>query len=349
MQENLFEMVNDNNKRIPGAVIEEVQAGNDKILTFDKPEPEITQEKAQTLNENIQLVPYEDQSRNLADDFHAETEEDLINHTRNLYQETVAGVVITYWNIGYSINTFYEKKYGSGELQRIADQTGVSLDSLHKACKFANRFSRQHIEELLNGPFAISWYQIANNLTVEPDNFVATYKESDSPKTFHNAIMYFKKSNARNNRPARDRDEENKTPDAGTFEGAREINEDNDRADSVESNIAESQYPDEREPESMHTADIEDAEEISPFENSEDFEVLNDKLEDAKTEIEAKNSLIQNQNAQIEELNARINDKDWIIEAMKGEVDGMKKRLEEGTSKTDMLQCLEEAQTLLAG
>ena len=46
---------------------------------------------------------------------------------------------------------------------------------------------------------------------------------------------------------------------------------------------------------------------------------------------------------------SRIKDKDWIIEAMKGEVDGMKKRLEEGTSKTDMLQCLEEMQTLLAG
>jgi len=350
MQENLFEMVNDSNEEIPGAVIEEAQAGmEDNILTFDKPEPEnVPPIKKEVINESTQMVPYENQSRNIADDFHAETEEDLINHTRNLYKETVAGVVITYWKIGYSINAFYEKKYGSGELQRIADQTGVSLDSLHKACKFANRFSREHIEELLNGPFAISWYQIANNLTVEPDNLVATYKESDSPKTFHNAIMYFKKSNARNNRPARDRDEENQTPDSVTLEGSSETNEDSDRADNVESNIAGSQYPDEREPEPMHTADIEDAEEIPPFDNSEEIEVLNDMLEDAKTEIQEKDKLIGVQNIQIEEMKKTIEDKDWILSSIKLEVERIKMELEGATLSDALQEAIDQMHTLLA-
>ena len=136
--------------------------------------------------------------------------------------------------------------------------------------------------------------------------------------------------NARNNRPT---SEENQTPDTGTLEGSNEPNEDSDRADSVESNIVGLQTSSEREPEPMHTADIENAEEIPPFDNSEEIEVLNDMLEDAKTEIEEKDKLIQNQNTQIEELRTRIKDKDWIIEAMKREVDGMKKRLEEGTNK----------------
>ena len=330
MQENLFEMVNDGNEEIPGAVIKEAQAGmGDGILTFDKPEPEnVPPIEKEVINESTQMVPYGNQITILEEELQPKTEDDLILITDKLYKAATSGIVITYYHIGNTIESFYQRSYGSGELKRIASRTGISLDTLHKAIRFAKKYSQEHLEVLLQGHFAISWNHIANNLSVAPDDLIETYKEAENPKTFHDAISNFKKLNARNNRPT---------------------NEDRDRADSVESNSEGPQTLSEREPEPIHTADMENAEEIPPFDNSEEIEVLNDMLEDAKIEIETKDSLIQNQNAQIEELNVRIKDKDWIIEAMKREVDGMKKRLEEGTSKTDMLQCLEEAQTLLAG
>ena len=330
MEENLAEMVNGGNEEIPGAVIKEAQAGmGDGILTFDKPEPEnVPPIEKEVINEKTQMVPYGNQITILEEELQPKTEDDLINITDKLYKAATSGLVITYYHIGNTIDSFYQKSYGSGELKRIASRTGISLDTLHKAIRFAKKYSQEHLEVLLQGHFAISWNHIANNLSVAPDDLIETYKETESPKTFHDAISNFKKLNARNNRPT---------------------NEDRDRADSVESNSEGPQTLSEREPEPIHTADMENAEEIPPFDNSEEIEVLNDMLEDAKIEIETKDSLIQNQNAQIEELNVRIKDKDWIIEAMKGEVDGMKKRLEEGTSKTDMLQCLEEMQTLLTG
>ena len=330
MEDNLFEMVNGGNEEIPGAVIKEAQAGmGDGILTFDKPEPDnIPPIEKEVINESTQMVPYGNQITILEEELQPKTEDELISITDKLYKAATSGLVITYYHIGNTIDSFYQKSYGSGELKRIASRTGISLDTLHKAIRFAKKYSQEHLEVLLQGHFAISWNHIANNLSVAPDDLIETYKEAENPKTFHDAISNFKKLNARNNRPT---------------------NEDRDRADSVESNSEGPQTLSEREPEPIHTADMENAEEIPPFDNSEEIEVLNDMLEDAKIEIETKDSLIQNQNAQIEELNVRIKDKDWIIEAMKGEVDGMKKRLEEGTSKTDMLQCLEEAQTLLAG
>ena len=330
MEENLAEMVNGGNEEIPGAVIKEAQAGmGDGILTFDKPEPEnVPPIEKEVINEKTQMVPYGNQITILEEELQPKTEDDLILITDKLYKAATSGLVITYYHIGNTIESFYQRSYGSGELKRIASRTGISLDTLHKAIRFAKKYSQEHLEVLLQGHFAISWNHIANNLSVAPDDLIETYKEAENPKTFHDAISNFKKLNARNNRPT---------------------NEDRDRADSVESNSEGPQTLSEREPEPIHTADMENAEEIPPFDNSEEIEVLNDMLEDAKIEIETKDSLIQNQNAQIEELNVRIKDKDWIIEAMKREVDGMKKRLEEGTSKTDMLQCLEEAQTLLAG
>ena len=348
MEENLAEMVNGGNEEIPGAVIKEAQAGmGDGILTFDKPEPEnVPPIEKEVINEKTQMVPYGNQITILEEELQPKTEDDLILITDKLYKAATSGLVITYYHIGNTIDSFYQKSYGSGELKRIASRTGISLDTLHKAIRFAKKYSQEHLEVLLQGHFTISWNHIANNLSVAPDDLIETYKEAENPKTFHDSIMNFKKLNARNNRPT---NEENQTPDASPLEGSNEPNEDRDRADSVESNSEGPQTLSEREPEPIHTADMENAEEIPPFDNSEEIEVLNDMLEDAKIEIETKDSLIQNQNAQIEELNVRIKDKDWIIEAMKREVDGMKKRLEEGTNKSDMLQCLEEMQTLLAG
>ena len=356
MQENLFEMVNDGNEEIPGAVIDEAPTGNDNILTFDKPEPDNAPIEKEVINESAQMIPYGNQITILEEELQPKTEDDLILITEKLYKAATSGLVITYYHIGNTIDSFYQKSYGSGELKRIAHRTGISLDTLHKAIKFAKKYSQEHLEVLLQGHFAISWNHIANNLSVAPDDLIETYKEAENPKTFHDSIRNFKNLNARNSRPARDRDEENQTPDAGTLEGSSETNEDSNRADSVESNIVGPQNPDEQEPEPMHTADIEDAEEIPPFENSEDFEVLNDRLQTAKAEIEEKDRLIQNQNAQIEEMSVHIKemkktieDRDWTISAVKIEVNRMKKELDDGTTQEVLQECIDEMQTLLAG
>ena len=344
MQENLFEMVN-GNEEIPGAVIKEAQAGmGDGILTFDKPEPEnVPPIEKEVINEKTQMVPYGNQITILEEELQPKTEDDLISITDKLYKAATSGLVITYYHIGNIIDSFYQKSYGSGELKRIAFRTGISLDTLHKAIRFAKKYSQEHLEVLLQGHFAISWNHIANNLSVAPDDLIETYKEAESPKTFHDAISNFKKLNARNSRSARDRDEETQTSDEGILEGSGgEITGENDSTENV---IEGSQHPDEREPEPVPTADIEE----TPFYNSEDIEDLNDMLENAKAEIQEKDKLLKEQSTRIEEMTKALEDKDWIIDSVKMHVDKIKTELEEGITKEELLNCLEEIEIQMSG
>ena len=356
MKDNLFEMVNDSNEEVLNTP-EHIQNINDVekderngVLVFEtetvKPETQ-TIEKTNERTSESALVTTPEYSDVMLLDYEPETEEELIDVTKALNARMNYWRIGTFWLIGHKINSYYQRKgnYGKGTLERISLDVGIGIDTLRKALKFARIYNEEQLKILLHGNFLLRWNHIAQNLTVDPENFVDVFKETTNPGEFHRKIIYCKKV----------LNGECETPGAainGT-EGSDPDESSDSQIDTEESmggDIQEgSQTSSEREPEPMHTADMENAEEIPPFDNSEEIEVLNDMLEDAKTEIEAKDNLIQNQNTQIEELSVRIKDKDWIIEAMKGEVDRMKKRLEEGTNKGDMLQCLEEMQTLLAG
>jgi hypothetical protein len=100
--------------------------------------------------------------------------------------------IVGYWEIGRTINSFYQGKYGTKELERISKATGIGRDTLNKMCKFAKQYSRDQVETLLSGAFFVSWLQISQNLSVEPDKLIQTYQETGDPKQFHNRIMKLK-------------------------------------------------------------------------------------------------------------------------------------------------------------
>ena len=100
--------------------------------------------------------------------------------------------ILVKWEIGRSINSFYQGKYGTNELGRISEVTGIGRDTLAKACKFAKQYSKEHVAMLLKGNFAISWTQIAPHLTVEPQKVIETYQVSPDPKQFYYGIIKLK-------------------------------------------------------------------------------------------------------------------------------------------------------------
>ena len=349
MQDNLIEMVNDGTEEMLNTSGETKHIGDNEkddrngVLVFEeqtvKPETQTIEETNKKTSESA-LVTTPEYSDVMLLDYEPETEEELIDVTKALNARMTFWQIGTYWMIGCKINGYYARKgnYGKGTLERIALDIGIGIDTLRKILKFARVYNESQLKTLLDGPFLLRWNHIAQNLTLEAESFVEAFKETTTPGEFHRKIMDCKKVL------------KGEVETQGAATNGNELSDsETDTEESRDEDIQISQHPDEREPEPVHTADIEDAEEIPPFDNSEEIEVLNDMLEDAKTEIEEKDKLIQNQNTQIEELSTRIKDKDWIIEAMKREADGMKKRLEEGTNKGDMLQCLEEMQTLLAG
>jgi hypothetical protein len=48
---------------------------------------------------------------------------------------------------------------------------------------------------MLAGKFILSWFEVCQNLTVSPQNLIATYQASNSSIEFHNAIMKLKNLN----------------------------------------------------------------------------------------------------------------------------------------------------------
>ena len=120
----------------------------------------------------------------------AKTVKELIDHIQLDYEVSLSTKIISNWRIGHGINSMYRSKVNMGKLEKLADQTGVSVDVLQKAIRFASQYTLRNLEDLLHGPsFAISWDDIAENLWVASEDFIRIYRGSDSRKAFHRSIV----------------------------------------------------------------------------------------------------------------------------------------------------------------
>ena len=120
----------------------------------------------------------------------AKTVKELIDHIQLDYEVSLSTKIISNWRIGQGINSMYKSKVNIGKIEKIADQTGMSLESLIKACKFASQYSPEDLDRLLNGPFSISWDEdISDNLSVDPNELIEIYRGSDSRKAFRRSII----------------------------------------------------------------------------------------------------------------------------------------------------------------
>ena len=120
----------------------------------------------------------------------AKTVKELIDHIKLDYEVSLSTKIISNWRIGQGINSMYKSKVNIGKIEKIADQTGMSVESLHKAIRFGSQYSLRNLEDLLHGPFPISWNDdISDNLSVDPNEVIEIYRGSDSRKAFRRSII----------------------------------------------------------------------------------------------------------------------------------------------------------------
>lgn len=136
------------------------------------------------------LVPHSPEAEMIPQE--SATEEELIAYTKFLHTRLAISTVQCYWVIGKSILSFYQGKYGTGELRKISEATGIGRDTLTKACKFARQYTEEQVKHILKGKFVLSWFELAQSLTVAPQNLITVYQASSSPGEFHNAIIKLK-------------------------------------------------------------------------------------------------------------------------------------------------------------
>ncbi|PKN33215.1 MAG: hypothetical protein CVU61_14460 [Deltaproteobacteria bacterium HGW-Deltaproteobacteria-19] len=196
MNENLTNMIQEQEERLESP-IETLTNNQPEILSFDdiemNLEPPASLKETRDLQESNVPVPVNDETKIIqVNEAQFDTEADLIQHTREVFQRTNVVNVLSYWEIGHSINSFYKGKYGSKELDRIAEATGVGRDTLAKMCGFAKKYDHEQVQILIQSHFLIPWNRIAQNLTIPSERFIETLQKSETPDQFHNGIIKLK-------------------------------------------------------------------------------------------------------------------------------------------------------------
>ena len=97
-----------------------------------------------------------------------------------------------YYNIGRSINAFYDKQTKDRDLQKVSIRTRIKNDTLVKASKFAASYTRNQLYSLCRGYFVLSWHQLSQNLSISADELIKVYLESYTPAKFSLNILKLK-------------------------------------------------------------------------------------------------------------------------------------------------------------
>ena len=121
--------------------------------------------------------------------YQPETEQALIDYVVSQNNRLEIANIFVKWEIGRSINSFYEGKYGARELEKISKETGIGRDNLNKMIKFAEQYTQEQLKALIKGSFAISWNGIAQNLSIKPEKLIEVYEKAGTISEFHKGIM----------------------------------------------------------------------------------------------------------------------------------------------------------------
>ena len=135
--------------------------------------------------------------------YQPQTEDALIEYGKWLKAREHHSVIKSRWLFGRAIDRSGETVYGENTAGRIAEEVGYSKSTVHKSFKFARKYSNEQLASLLNGPFSLSWRDIAQNLSVDSADFLRTYSESENPEQFRNAVTQLRRTRPTRNQAPR--------------------------------------------------------------------------------------------------------------------------------------------------
>ena len=136
-------------------------------------------------------------------DYQAQTVEELIACGKRLKAREFKSVIESRWLFGRVINRSGETVYGDNTAGRIAEEVGYAKSTIHKCKQFGEKYDEQQKESLLNGPFVLSWRDVALNLSVSPEDFLQIYRGSENPEQFRNAVTQLRRTRSTRNQPPR--------------------------------------------------------------------------------------------------------------------------------------------------
>jgi len=298
---------------------------------------------ASTENQEMgnQLVPYQGFAVGVAQVYVPKDEDDLIDYTSSIYGNLQTGCVLTYWHIGQAIDAFYQKKYGQNELKRIADETGVHVDTLRKACRFARQFSWEQVDALLKGRYQISWNQVAQNLSVESEKVVEVYESSENPGEFNRSIINFK--NPEENRGKVKKVQQVAPPDLET-ERTDNLGEENEDIRTENCGpILERAIP--VEPEVIEDGRVEEVPTKEMVRDSGEIEALKKEINDLKKQVAERDRLLAQSERIFREMNQDLEENVDKLENLKLRLEHMQTAIDNGMNHVNLLAMISQILT----
>jgi hypothetical protein len=126
--------------------------------------------------------------------FEPQNEDQLIEYAKWLKSREHQSVIKLRWFLGRKIDGSGDSVYGENTAGRIAEEVGYSKSTVQKSLKFAKAYSNEDLTSLLNGPFSLSWRDIALNLSISPQEFILTYRDSEDLEQFRNAVTQLRQT-----------------------------------------------------------------------------------------------------------------------------------------------------------
>ena len=162
-------------KELPAASQKESEPGHE-LEVLEKSEPLVSEIPA--------MGTIEMPEAKLVNEYRPESEEALIDYVNSQNSKLEMANILVKWEIGRCINSFYQGKYGARELEKISKETGIGINSLHKMCRFARIYRAEQLQLLLRGNYILTWFDIAQNLAVEPIRVIHTFELSKNYDDF---------------------------------------------------------------------------------------------------------------------------------------------------------------------
>ena len=187
MTEKLTEMLNPRPEARPLEDVESATSTDNLLSDLQNHRTEyemLAEEQGYVLTENIEEFIESMNQYNAIDDL---TTQIYWNHHRFSFIE-----LEHYYNIGRSINAFYDGQAKDRDLHKVSILTRMKKDTLVKATKFAASYTRNQLYSLCRGYFVLSWHQLSQNLSISSDELIKVYMESYTPAKFSLNILKLK-------------------------------------------------------------------------------------------------------------------------------------------------------------
>jgi hypothetical protein len=260
--------------------------------------------------------------------YQPETEQALIDYVVSQNNRLEIANIFVKWEIGRSINSFYEGKYGARELEKISKETGIGRDNLNKMIKFAEQYTQEQLKALIKGSFAISWNGIAQNLSIKPEKLIEVYEKAGTIREFHKGIMNCK-----------DPDEKR---------GKSKSVEKPEQSNIAPTEIRVAVIPAKIIPDEPAIVEYDEpADDIDPDELAKQYESYAKELETLRTENQLLKTEIAGINEQVNSLHtmmkedaAYIDENDRIIEAYRDRFKRLRFMVENSFSVGDIMELL---------